>query len=152
MGVRHRLAKLSVSADGASAAEVAELTKREQELSAQLGRAKVEAGKEQPWYEMSQLRKVLPAASVYIELVRFAPANKPVKAVYLAWVVPPAGKGDVRLFDLGSTEQIDQCVADVRQELSRAPEYLKGLDIEQTLGTASPDLKFRQALDRLALS
>ena len=65
---------------------MAELAQREQELAARLGRAKVEASVEQPWYEVAQLRKALAASTVYIDLVRYAPSEKPDQAVYLAWI------------------------------------------------------------------
>ena len=116
-----------------------------------MGNTRLEGSVEHPWYEIVQLRKALPASTVYVELARCGPPDKPEQAVYLAWVVPPEGKGDVRLFDLGSAEQLDQSVAAVRRELSLASQTLRGLEAEEPATATSPtESKFEQSLSQLS--
>ena len=78
------------------------------------------------WLALDQLRKALPADAVLIDIARFDPFDframeKPWRpARYVAWVVPPAGRGDVRLVDLGEAKKIDAAVGLVRKSLAGA--------------------------------
>lgn len=81
-----------------------------------------------PWVDIAEVRKSLPADSVYIDIIRFRPYNFTAKAGdiywrderFAAWVVPPAGKGAVRIIDLGEAKKIDDAVSAVRAEFRAA--------------------------------
>jgi CHAT domain-containing protein len=152
LSVRHRLAKLSVgdnlprSAPAEQQQLMVDTARREQELARQLGQVKIHEVDRQPWYELEQLRNQLPASSVYIDVVRYAPGDKPDEATYLAWVVPPAGSASVRLIDLGSADEIDDAVSRFRSALH--PD-VKALDPDSRRHDPSQD-EFDRASERLS--
>ena len=154
VAVRNRLAKVSISGGAGAAASqtspqlIAELTRREQNLASELGRANVQGAGAQPWCDVDQLRQALSPATVYVDLVRYAPPTDSKRAVYLAWIVPPAGKGNVQRIDLGSAEQIEQAIQEVRRELGVAPSYLNGLESKESVIAA--ETRLRVALTRLS--
>jgi CHAT domain-containing protein len=110
-----------------------ELRARERELSRQLGLVTREAGANDDWYTLEELRKAIPADAVLIDIARFGPFDFATEsqgsygpAQYVAWVIPSAGKGAVQLIPLGPADPIDTAVARsrrvmdwVRGELSR---------------------------------
>jgi CHAT domain-containing protein/Tfp pilus assembly protein PilF len=105
--------------------ELDRLYKRETELARELGRRDGRDARED-WLSLEQLRKVLPADTVFVDIARFDPYDfqakeKPWKpARYVAWVVPAAGRGDVRLVDLGEAKRIDAALGEVRKSLRGA--------------------------------
>jgi tetratricopeptide (TPR) repeat protein len=129
--VRLRLARLTLA--DAPAGQPADrrrerdrLGEREAELARALGRRD---GRDpgDDWLALDQLRKALPADTVLIDVARFDPfdfraRDKPWRpARYVAWVVPPAGRGDVRLVDLGEASKIDAAIGRVRESLGGRP-------------------------------
>ena len=103
------------------------LRQRERDLARQLGLLTREASSDDDWYTMEEIRKAIPADAVLIDIVRFQPrdwAPKPrsgmVPAEYMAWVIPSAGKGAVRLVPLGPADPIDTAVARSRRALDWA--------------------------------
>jgi len=151
--IRNRLAKLANTQPAANAraahrAEVDRLTAEEQRLSILLAGPLREPQQDVVWHELAELRRLLKPDSVYIDLVRMplsdlaglrcdfavrpaGPAN------YFAWIIPPAGQGEVRILDLGPADKIDALVEQVRAELAVASKILR----EQGEATAAAKLQ-----------
>lgn len=119
---RDRLAALRRDQPGGSDANRQTLETEERELSRQLGLALAGAGRRPvPWVTTEALRATLPTDAVLIEFARFfvidlaqpsgTPAVRPAR--YAAWIIPPTGKADVRLIDLGPASVIEQAIAAV---------------------------------------
>lgn len=136
--VRSRIAAMAVGKDERSAAEVigqrvrqlTELREKEEKLSWQLGLAGWTELREDPWVELAAVRKRLPVDSVLVEIARtvdakiqsdFQPGVEPQSTWgtvrYLAWVIPPEGRGEVQLIELGANEEITQGVVDFHRAL-----------------------------------
>ena len=152
--VRLRLARLTLAA--APAAQPADrrrerdrLGEREAELARILGRRD---GRDpgDGWLALDQLRKALPADTVLIDVARFDPfdfraRDKPWRpAGYVAWVVPAAGRGDVRLVDLGEASKIDAAVGLVRESLKEAAAAIRAR------GESGAEEEFREQARALA--
>ena len=131
---RGQLARLAMArdADGSRPATEREdykkLAEQELELSRQLGLAfgnpVVDA-----WTTLSDLRASLPADSVFVEFaklfvieseLRLEGLTGPMLARYAAWVIPPAGAGEVSLIDLGSAESLEQAISNARVAIQPA--------------------------------
>ncbi len=123
---RSRLAQLALSRDMDASRLVAgredykKLAERELELSRQLGLA-LGTPVVDAWTTLSELRASLPADAVLVEFAkvfvtesmhRVEGSTTPKLARYAAWVIPPAGQGEVSLIDLGFAETVEQAVAD----------------------------------------
>lgn len=125
---RARLARLAQARDADGGRLVTErqdykkLAEQELELSRQLGLALgtpvVEA-----WTTLADLRASLPADAVLVEFAkvfvteskhRIEGSTSPKIARYAAWVIPPAGLGEVSLIDLGFSETLEQAISDAR--------------------------------------
>jgi CHAT domain-containing protein/tetratricopeptide (TPR) repeat protein len=154
--VRAQLAALSlqVPAAGQETAhrqQLAVLIAQEQGLAKQLGRVRTRPVQTDPWVELEDVRRALPGDAVLIEMARVrerdftAAGTAPVWSGerYAAWVIPPAGKGPVRLLDLGPATRVDAAVRAVRQELHNALETI-GAD------EARSERRLRGALARAA--
>jgi CHAT domain-containing protein/tetratricopeptide (TPR) repeat protein len=128
--VRLRLARLTFSDEPAGQPADRRrvrdrLGEREAELARELGRP---GGRDvgDDWLDLDQLRKALPRDAVVIDVARFDPFDFRAKekpwqpSRYVAWVVPPEGRGDVRLVDLGEAGKIDAAVDQVRKSLEGA--------------------------------
>lgn len=100
------------------AAEWQKLTRRERELARKLGLQTSAAPRDDTWAKLDDVRRALPANSVLIEIVRFpvidldapGPRAEVTPPRYAAWVIPPAGKGNLRMVDLGEAAAIDDAV------------------------------------------
>jgi CHAT domain-containing protein/tetratricopeptide (TPR) repeat protein len=150
LAVRKHLANLTFQGPPAGQVvayrqDLARLGGREQDLATQLGRVQSSALLADPWVELDQLRRALPDRGVLIDLARFPVldfrANKGKgqwqPARYGAWVVPPRGRGSVRLIDLGPAAPIDRAVQAVRRDLAAAPARMRQAgepDAERALG------------------
>jgi CHAT domain-containing protein/Flp pilus assembly protein TadD len=132
--VRRQLANLTLAVPKAGAvkqhlARLDEMSRQEQHLARELGRESADLLGEHPWVELSAVRKAVPPDAVLINIARFPflPFKWKVNerpgqtARYVAWVIPAANKGMVRLMDLGPADKIDAAVKGVRQRLQTAP-------------------------------
>jgi CHAT domain-containing protein/tetratricopeptide (TPR) repeat protein len=135
--------------------QLAALEGRERELTKELGRRSSLLPADRPWVELDQVRKALPADAVFIDVARLdaSPARARGKegagpaARYAAWVIPPAGRGDVRIVDLGEAAQIEAAVGAAHQALKDVPRSTRGGEAE-----AERRLQERlRALSRLVL-
>jgi len=154
LAIRFRLARMAIAEGTpvdaqARERELATLSSREQILAGQLGRSHA-AEQVDPWIELAAVREKLPRDAMLIEIVRYTPfvkktfkkvepksepeknakADKPAVAPaeaaprYLAWLIPPAGPGEVQLVDLGPAEEMDLAVAAARKLLLGAREAI----------------------------
>lgn len=104
---------------------LAELGRREQQLSLRLNRANVRRATDEPWVEPSAVREAVPADGVLVELMRLRPIyfsaaeneTRHDAARYVAWILPPAGKGEIKMLDLGPAAEIDAAVEALGQEI-----------------------------------
>jgi CHAT domain-containing protein len=132
ISVRAQLARLVSNAPAQEQADAqkasSRLTEREQELSRRLGQLGG-TGREDPWVDLAEVRKRVPADAVLIELmkvhVRDLHSKRPDQAWgkphYAAWVIPRQGEGPVRLLDLGEAQPIDDAVREFRLAMQDAP-------------------------------
>jgi CHAT domain-containing protein len=110
-------------------ARIAALNKQEEEASRKLGQAAGRPTRDDPWIELNEVRQALAPDAVLVEISRFNVMDfKEYQwrlPHYAAWIVPPAGKGAVRLVDLGEAGPIDDAVNGVlralREALQRIP-------------------------------
>src|SRR5205814_1467864 len=118
LDVSRQLAVLSFRTPAPGAEEehqrrLARLLEQERTLSRQLAAAAGRPPAE--WVSLDAVRAALPADAVLVELGCFpvyrfgAKSNERLwqPSRYVAWVVPPAGQGQVRVIDLGLARQIN---------------------------------------------
>ncbi len=95
------------------------------------------------WVKTDDVRKALPRQAVLIEMVRITPtAGKP---RYAAWVIPPAGAGAVRVFDLGDAAAVEADIAAVRKGLDGALTEIRRYD------EANAEAELKKALTAVAV-
>ena len=105
--------------------ELDRLTAQERELSKEVGQNLGRPARDDPWVAPEEVRRALPADAVLVEIARFHVFNFQAKGTerrwgpphYAAWVIPPAGRGEVRLIDLGAADVIEADVAAVRRAI-----------------------------------
>ncbi len=105
--------------------EIDRLTAQERELSKQVGQNLGRPARDDPWVAPEEVRRALPDDAVLVEIARFKVGNFQAKGTekhlgpphYAAWVIPPAGRGEVRLIDLGEADAIEAAVAAVRRAI-----------------------------------
>jgi hypothetical protein len=128
----------------------------EKDLARAGGRA---SARPDPWVELDDIRKALPAHSLLIDIARFKVVNLQAKAEqgnrrlparYAAWVVPSAGQGDVRVIDLGAAEKIEAAVRAVRQALQAAQDPDRAKNPLSQKGEPDAEKDLRQPLEALA--
>jgi tetratricopeptide (TPR) repeat protein/CHAT domain-containing protein len=81
-----------------------------------------------PWVTVEVVRKELPTDAVLVEFASFGStfvSDKVPRGRYAAWIISPAGQGDVRLIDFGGPAAIDEAVRKVRKALADAPSAIE---------------------------
>lgn len=101
-----------------------ELRKRERDLARKLAREIGRPFRDDPWIELTEVRKKLSAQAVLVDIARirvfdFA-KDRSQAARYLAWITPPEGKGAVQIVDLGQAELIDAAVMQARRAIVKS--------------------------------
>jgi len=135
LSVRDQLATLTLTApkpgtEAARRGELAELTKREEELSRTVGRAAGHAAGAESWIGVDAVRKALPKDALLVEIIRLSTATFQVKSGdthglpphYFAWIIPAAGDGEIAVVDLGDAQKIDGALQTARTELESGAE------------------------------
>ena len=131
---RSRLAQLDQARDekgnrpATAAGEYDTLARQEKVLAHQLGLA-IGSPVVDRWAELAELRASLPADAVFVEFAKVFVTESnyarnptsPKLARYAAWVIPPAGPGEVALVDLGFAETLDQAVSDALLAIQPPP-------------------------------
>lgn len=111
------------------------LTAQEQLLALELNRSGGSSRRSEQWIELSNVRAALPTDAVLIEIARFNPfdysAENPARRwqmedEYVAWIIPPAGKGDVRVVRLGSARSIDYAIEDLQDAMAASARLIAG--------------------------
>ncbi|MEZ6088743.1 MAG: CHAT domain-containing tetratricopeptide repeat protein [Pirellulaceae bacterium] len=89
-----------------------------------------------PWISAGQLRDSLPPGSVMIQIARIEPydfnglpdrkagassASRFGESIYVAWLIPATGEGDVNVVPLGTAKAIDQLVDSTVREMKKVP-------------------------------
>jgi CHAT domain-containing protein len=117
-------------------------------LSARDNKTKIDAD---PWVTAAQVRQVIAKDTVLIEFARFKvfefdrkETDQKWSTHYAAWIIQPAGKGDVQLLDLGQAEKIDTAVAVARKALQAAPTKIRDT------GEADAEKDLQKALREVA--
>lgn len=126
---RQQLAAMSVSLlQQRDTSTMEALREQEREIAAQLGAQTRQTLNSESWTTLDQVRETLDDDTVLVEFLQFryepllqgmTPQN-----VYVAWVIPPAGKGKVELVLLGNQEEIDELIAEYRREMERSAEVI----------------------------
>jgi CHAT domain-containing protein/tetratricopeptide (TPR) repeat protein len=138
--------------------ELARLSTRERELSAQLGMAVGRPVREDPWVELTEVRQAIPRDAILIEIALFDAVDFKAKEVakevkgprYAAWLIPSAGQGEVKLVDLGDAARVDQAVQAVRDGLRAAQGSPQQKSVILDRGEADAEKEMRPALAALA--
>jgi tetratricopeptide (TPR) repeat protein len=136
--VRSRLAALTLAApkpgeESGRRRQLERLAQQEQELARRLGQRTGRASRDNPWVELAEVRKALPGDGVLVEIARVRLFDFKARGKedvwrpphYAAWIIPPAGGGDVRVIDLGPADRIEKAVVAVRQALHEAPTRIR---------------------------
>jgi len=128
------------------------LTAQERESSKQVGQNLGRPERDDPWVAPDEVRRALPADAVLVEIARFNVFNFQAKGTerrwapprYAAWIIPPAGRGEVRLIDLGAADVIEADVAAVRDAIK------SDLDALPARGEPAIEAALRPSLEALA--
>lgn len=129
----------------------------ETRVAGKVGRTGTTGDKVDPWIDIEAIRERVPRNAVLIDIARFDVFNYAAKrrgedwlpARYAAWIVPPAGKGEIQVVDLGETEGIDAAVAEYRRLIHDALGK-KGMIAE--VGEAEAEKKVLKATQPLSES
>ncbi len=153
--VRRELARLMMAAPPAGQERAVRerlqaLAGRDSELAGRVARLGERTERADPWIDLDELCRRLPAASAYIDIARFDVydfrANDPRKpwraARYVAWLILPGNR--VESVDLGEAAPIDALVGQFRKALAGAP------DAVRTEGEPAAEKEARAALTALA--
>ena len=138
--------------------EITRLSVREQELSGQLGEAVGRPVRADPWIDLVEVRRAIPRDAVLIELARFEAIDFKAKTVaretkeprYVAWLIPPADQGEVKLVDLGDAARIDQAVQAVREGFRAAQGSAQQKSVILEKGEPDAEKELHPALAALA--
>ncbi len=134
-GVRKQLARLSLKTLPAGQTEshrtqLALLRRQEEALIRKLGELTLGAATgEDPWIPLERLREHLAPDAVHVNIACFGVFENQPQGMgnlkiwrpprYAAWLVPPAGRGQVTIIDLGEAKIIDDAVQELRQSLQQ---------------------------------
>jgi CHAT domain-containing protein len=156
LDVRKRLANLTLAVPKSSQEQQRRvqreaLAEQERQLTKELGQKSGQQLTDPGWVELAAVRQALPPDAVLIDIARFPVWDYRAKgrkwpwqpAHYAAWVIPPRGKGEVRLIDLGEAAPIEAAVRTVRRLLASVPQALAGQN-------EAAEQQLRRALDGLA--
>ena len=144
ISVRSRLASLSMQrttadARAAKQAELEKLIDEEQTLSRQLAATGTEVERRDPWVSTDDLRRRLPQDSILVDFARMQERSFAADAKgrvwgephFVAWIVPPTGRGEISIVDLGLAAPIEQAVKNARRAIQshRRSGDLKGIQL-----------------------
>jgi len=161
ISVRQQLAALTLmlpkpGQEAARLEQFASLTEQEQKLDRKLGQLVGQPNRTDPWVTVEEVRQVVPADGVLINVARIwvkdfkGSDNRWNGQHYAAWLIPPAGQGDVHLIDLGDANKIDAAIAAVRQGLLAAQGTAKQKSVIFEKGEADAEKELQPALAALA--
>jgi CHAT domain-containing protein/tetratricopeptide (TPR) repeat protein len=162
-GVRQQLASLTMmlprpGQDEARREQLVSLTEQEEQLARKLGQLVGQPNRANRWVTADEVRQAIPKDGILIDIARFRVKNFKPKGAddqwrptrYAAWLIPPAGQGDVRLIDLGDADQIDAAVAAVRRGLLAAQGTPQEKSVILDKGEQDAEKELQPALAALA--
>ncbi len=130
-------------------AQLERLGARRRELSRQLGEVSGRSIRDDPWVSPGEVRRALSADTVLVDFARFDLCDfqagsgderwKPPH--YAAWVIPPAGQGEIRLIDLGEADAIEAAVASIRREIETGRNAQRGRNENEAEAHLNPLLQ-----------
>ncbi|MCA9008147.1 MAG: CHAT domain-containing protein [Planctomycetaceae bacterium] len=100
-----------------------DLSVQEEALARRLQNTGRDTSDTRHWQTLDELRSKLSGDSVLIEYVKYTPFTQVANGNsnpdrYAAWIIPPAGRDEVRLIDLGDAQAIDEAVSGVRAKVA----------------------------------
>ncbi|MBX7075225.1 MAG: CHAT domain-containing protein [Pirellulales bacterium] len=134
------------------------LEQQEQDLSRRLAQFQRRSAHSDPWVELDQARAALPADAVFIDIARISVRksradesnSRWLPERYLAWIVPPAGKGKIRIVDLGRADAVDRAVEVVRVAMTSATGARQQRGAIQSEGELRAEQSYRKQAEDLA--
>ena len=105
------------------------------------------------------MRKAIPSDGILVDVARFGVRNFGAKgndqkrqpAHYAVWLVPPSGKGEIKIIDLGEADKIDAAVKAVRTVLTGAVQENRTAEEQKTpLDEHARESLFKQPIAELA--
>lgn len=123
--LRSELAALEARALAGDAKGRDELMSRVDAIAAKVARQLAKNQNFYRWVKLDEVRRRIPPNSVLVEVARFQPADFGAPrsewefgpSRYAVWLIPPAGKGDVKVIDLGAAKEIDASINAFRRVL-----------------------------------
>jgi len=114
--------------------QVATLETEEREILHRLAAEVAGLQRDHPWVLIDTIRERIPASAVVVDIARFEPydfadnarrdevadARRPAR--YVAWIIPPAGRGRITVIDLGEAGPIDEMVSGLRSSIQNDAE------------------------------
>jgi len=131
---------------------IADLQAQELQATAALAAATGRPILDARWIGLAEIRRQLPVGTCLVDIAQFrvrnfnpaAHADRWQAERYVAWVIPPAGQGEVKLIDLGPAAEIESLVQQARESL------LKSKDSIVMNGEAAAERELQQTLQGLA--
>ncbi|HEX7376675.1 MAG TPA: CHAT domain-containing tetratricopeptide repeat protein, partial [Pirellulales bacterium] len=105
--------------------QVQALQKKAEGLEQEVRRARAQSSSASGWTEIADIRRALAADAVLIDIVKFKRQPPPAKeseaadSRYVAWIIPAAQRGEVRIVDLGEAKPIEAAIETCRAAASR---------------------------------
>jgi len=123
------MAKDQKELDQSSQQTLNQLKEKQESLESKLVFERVQRTGIEPWVSVESLRSSIPSQASFVSIARVTPYEfvKSFDAVkriwtaphYYAWVIPPAGKGEIQFVDLGDARSIDTAIDEVRKEIQQ---------------------------------
>lgn len=130
---RRRLATLTLSIpekdqQAARLTQIQELTEQEEQLTRQISRVAKSPHAGRSWIELQTLRAAVPPGSALIDITMLDIYNFQAKgketvwlpARYVAWIIPPPGKDQIQIVDLGLCDEINEAIQLVSETMAEA--------------------------------
>jgi len=155
--VRQQLAQLTLAAPKPGAEKThrqarERLAAQEQELAKRLGQASGRPARDDPWVSLEEVQQALPRDAVLVEFAELRVANFQTRKQaphFVAWVIPGAGQGEVKIIDLGGSAPIEKAVQAVRDGFRAAQGSAKRKSVIDEKGEADAEKEIRTALAAL---
>src|SRR5262249_5297572 len=107
------------------------------------------------WVELDTIRRAVPADGLLVEIVCFYPFRfgaKPDEQSwdsprYAAWVIPPVGRGEVVIVDLGKANPIDAAVKAAREAVAGGAK--RATEVGEPQATQEANAALQKVADRV---